>query len=96
MATLTFLQFRGSLRVFELGRDAIKIGRSRRCTLPFPEDSNMSREHAMIRIMPDEQYVLRDMGSKNGTFVNEAPISTHTLKNGDRIRIGSQILTFKA
>lgn len=96
MASLTYLRFRGGLEVFELKDDAVTIGRSRRCTLAFPEDSNISREHAVIRKMPDEQYVIRDLESKNGTYVNDAPISTHTLKSGDRIRIGGQSITFKA
>lgn len=95
MATLTYLRFRGGLEVFELKDQVVTIGRSRRCALAFPDDSNMSREHAVIRRLPDEQYVIRDLESKNGTYVNDAPISTHTLKSGDRIRMGGQILTFK-
>ncbi len=95
MATLTYLPYRGGIQVLELGKEVVTIGRSRRCTLPFPEDDAMSREHTAIRLMPDGQYVLRDMGSKNGTYVNDAPVSTHTLKSGDRIRAGNSLLTFK-
>lgn len=52
-----------------------------------------SRQHA--RITPSgRQFVLEDLGSSNGTFVNGIKIQRHTLEHGDEIRIGDAILTF--
>ena len=68
------------------------IGRAADADLRL-EDRLASRRHA--RIEPRSgQYVLSDLSSTNGTFVNEHPTQVHPLQDGDRIRIGSTILTF--
>lgn len=68
------------------------IGRSRGCDLRLP-DSDASRRHAEIYEAADG-YVLRDLGSTNGTFVNDRNVQEHRLEPGDRIRIGSSEMTF--
>lgn len=95
MASLTYLQYRGGLKVVGLGNGPVVLGRSRSCSIPFPHDDNVSRQHAEIKAMSGGQYVLKDLSSKNGTFVNECPISTWVLKDGDMIRIGTSTLTFR-
>jgi putative serine protease PepD len=58
------------------------------------DDSRSSREHAEIEVAED-QVLLRDLGSSNGTFVNEVRVfDPHPLRDGDRIRIGGSTLTF--
>ena len=52
-------------------------------------DTSLSRQHFLIR--PGPPYVLRDLGSKNGTFVNGVPISERTLMEGDEIRAGRSV-----
>ncbi len=49
--------------------------------------SEVSREHAVIDVR-DGRYVITDLESRYGTFVNEAQITTHVLQAGDRIRLG--------
>jgi NADPH-dependent 2,4-dienoyl-CoA reductase/sulfur reductase-like enzyme/pSer/pThr/pTyr-binding forkhead associated (FHA) protein len=57
------------------------------------EDSMISRRHAEISYV-NTQYVLRDLGSVNGTFVNNTPLtpgSVHILQQGDSIRFGKNV-----
>jgi HD-GYP domain-containing protein (c-di-GMP phosphodiesterase class II) len=57
-------------------------------------DQAASRKHAEIfRI--GELWFIRDLESRNGTFVNEEKIDEEMLKSGDRIRIGSTVITFE-
>ena len=59
------------------------------------DDRAVSRNH--IEIVPEEDsYLLRDLGSTNGTFVNETKIREAFLVPGDVIRIGSSRLEFIA
>lgn len=53
------------------------------------DDSEVSRLHARIRREPDECFVVEDLESSNGTFVNELPIhGKHRLRYGDKLRLG--------
>jgi pSer/pThr/pTyr-binding forkhead associated (FHA) protein len=72
---------------------AVVIGRHRSCDFPLRR-SNVSRRHAEVR--PEAgRYVLRDLGSTNGTFVNgERVESARILQPGDRIDISSCTVTF--
>jgi serine phosphatase RsbU (regulator of sigma subunit) len=49
--------------------------------------SEVSRAHVSIDIR-DGRYVLTDLESRYGTFVNDAQVTTHTIASGDRIRLG--------
>jgi pSer/pThr/pTyr-binding forkhead associated (FHA) protein len=68
------------------------IGRSRTCTLRLP-NGDASRRHAEIYEAADG-YVLRDLGSTNGTFVNGEQVQEHLLQPGDRIQISGSTITF--
>ena len=56
-------------------------------------DPGISRRHARIETAGDS-YLLRDLGSTNGTFVADQRIANHRLQEGDRIRLGSTVLIF--
>src|SRR5690349_9930260 len=56
---------------------------------------SVSRRHCIIRRHGDS-YVLEDLGSHNGTLVNDRPITRHTLQHGDQIAIGDSALLFIA
>lgn len=56
-------------------------------------DEQASRRHAEIR-HGGTDHVLFDLGSTNGTFVNDQAVVSHTLANGDTIRIGDTELAF--
>ncbi len=49
--------------------------------------SEVSRDHAEI-VLENERYVLKDRGSRYGTFVNGEQVTERTLSHGDRIRLG--------
>lgn len=73
--------------VVALGRDATN-------TVPL-DDPTVSRNHALIRMVGREQYYLIDVGSRNGSFLNDRRISTpKLLKSGDVIAIGNTFLIF--
>jgi hypothetical protein len=58
------------------------------------QDPGASRRHAEIR-RDGEDYLVVDLGSTNGTLLNDAPVSESTLEDGDRITIGRTILEFR-
>lgn len=58
------------------------------------EDPGASRRHAEIR-RDGEDYLVVDLGSTNGTLLNDAPVSEATLEDGDRITIGRTVLEFR-
>jgi diguanylate cyclase (GGDEF)-like protein len=76
-----------------LGRSVFQIGRSSKNELAIDQES-VSRHHA--RIIPvARNFFIEDLGSTNGTFVNEAPVADRQpLKDGDQIKIGRSILKF--
>jgi hypothetical protein len=81
------------LQEFDLPRGVTVIGRSLDCNLTI-EDPLVSRQHARIAI-DDEGGVLEDMGSRNGVRVNGIAVHGPTrLRDGDRVRIGTQDFVF--
>lgn len=61
------------------------------------DDELASKEHAAIEIIKtkdDIEFVIQDLKSTNHTFVNDAPIDLHKLKDGDLIRIGMSDFRF--
>ena len=78
-------------RTFVFDRhDMFIVGRSRFVHCPMPEDSALSRDHFLIEINPP-RCDLRDLGSTNGTFVNERRVERVRLNSGDRIAAGQSI-----
>jgi pSer/pThr/pTyr-binding forkhead associated (FHA) protein len=72
---------------------AIVMGRSPTCDLPVPS-RRASRRHAEVRREGDA-FVVADLGSTNGTFVNGDKIEgDHALKPGDKIDVGGAVVTF--
>ena len=70
--------------------DTFIVGRSRFVHCPMPEDSALSRDHFLIEINPPRCEV-RDLGSTNGTFVNERRVERVRLSSGDRIAAGQSV-----
>ena len=59
------------------------------------DDDKASRKHAELGLYGPDAYVLRDLASTNGTWVNDRRISEKCpVKNGDAIRIGDTLLRF--
>jgi hypothetical protein len=68
------------------------LGRSRDCEVRLP-DVDTSRRHAKI-VCSGGRFVLHDLGSTNGTFVNGERIGERELAPGDRLQIGANAVTF--
>jgi two-component system, cell cycle response regulator len=68
------------------------IGRSSQAQLQIDHES-VSRRHARIQLT-DSGVVLSDLGSTNGTYVNDEPISERTLTHGDLLKVGRTILKY--
>ncbi len=72
----------------------LTIGRDKNSDVRI-NDRLVSRNHAMIRRLGEDDYYLIDSGSVNGSCINNIRISTPTLlKNGDQITIGPTIIHF--
>jgi two-component system NtrC family sensor kinase len=69
------------------------IGRDSSNTIILP-DKQVSRKHACISPHGAE-YLIEDLGSANGTLVNDHPVQRQVLRPGDEIRLGTTILEFK-
>src|SRR6478672_11301633 len=83
-------------RVYQMHKETLSIGRSRESDI-FLEDLAVSRLHASIISMGNNNYALRDEGSANGTKVNGMPVNKyqpHPLQEGDKIQLGQTVLIF--
>lgn len=69
------------------------IGRDSACEIAI-DDPSASRQHARFSSAPNG-FILEDMGSKNGTLVNDGIITSKLLAEGDRIQVGSTTVVFK-
>ncbi len=80
-------------QTFPVGEKPLTIGRDETCTLSL-QDKGASRQHAEIFKIGDMCFV-RDLESKNGTFVNDNRITEEMLRDGDRIQIGGTVIVFE-
>jgi len=69
------------------------IGRAADAAIQI-DSPGISRYHARILVTP-ESVTLEDLGSKNGSYVNGALVTTRRLADGDEIRLGVTVLTFR-
>jgi hypothetical protein len=65
----------------------VTLGRSSACALVFSDDT-VSRRHAEIRVQ-DGHWMLRDLGSSNGTWVNGRRVMEAEVAAGDEIVLGA-------
>jgi len=57
------------------------------------KDQHVSRKHARIIVL-DNNYIIEDLGSMNGTYVNNQKISKYYLNDSDKIKIGNNVFIF--
>ncbi|MGE5193231.1 MAG: FHA domain-containing protein [Deltaproteobacteria bacterium] len=73
---------------FSLARPEFVIGRAEDCQLQIT-NRFVSRHHCEVIVDERDHLVrVRDLGSQNGTFVNETPVEECELKDGDKLRVG--------
>ena len=77
----------GKTHQVELSEKGLTIGRSNDCDIAL-EDEKSSRMHCGIRF-EDGRFFLRDLKSKNGTFLNDELVETESIQPNDVFRVGS-------
>jgi diguanylate cyclase (GGDEF)-like protein len=78
----------------ELGAQPISVGRCSESSLVLADDS-VSRRHALLEPDGEGGHLVSDLGSTNGTYVNERRITEPVrLAAGDRVRFGKQIFKY--
>jgi DNA-binding CsgD family transcriptional regulator len=98
---LPFLLYRGDdggeqLFTLSKGLEQMTIGRADACEVHLPLDPEVSRLHAELERLGATWVLVDDGLSRNGTFVNgERVVGRHRLANGDVIRCGDTLLTFR-
>jgi len=84
----------GLMKTVPLTGARLSIGRSSAAELCFPEDAGLSRQHFAFEPEGDD-WTVQDLGSKNGTFVNNIPLKARLiLKPGDRVTAGHLVIVF--
>ena len=77
---------------FPLDRSEFVLGRGTDCDIQVDRDS-VSRRHAKI-YRSETAWIVQDLGSTNGSYVNDHPIHEATLRDGDFLKIGAAIFKF--
>lgn len=92
--SLVLMEDGQALREYGLTTEPATIGRLAGCEIEI-HDPGASRRHAEVRRRGSE-FVLTDLGSTNGTLVNNATVRERVLEHGDRITIGRTVLEFRS
>jgi diguanylate cyclase (GGDEF)-like protein len=79
-------------RRYVLGTVPLIVGRGDQCDIHV-NDNSVSRRHALVQASQGG-WAVTDLGSTNGTFLNDVPVSTSVLKDGDYVRVGNCIYRF--
>lgn len=77
-------------RVVRVTGHEVLIGRTSSCALVLP-DPGVSRTHARL-VLESSSYVVEDLGSKNGTFIDSTRIKKQSIAYGQTIQIGPHVL----
>lgn len=80
-------------RAIDLASARVTLGRESRNDITIP-DINVSRSHAEISLSPQGAWVITDLGSTNGTYVNGRAVASQPLNEGDHIAMGSTNFVF--
>jgi pSer/pThr/pTyr-binding forkhead associated (FHA) protein len=92
-AALVLFLPNGERREFRLSNSVTVIGRREDCTLRVPSN-DVSRTHCQVA-MTNGSVQVRDLGSSNGTYVNNKRVLEAPLKAGDRLRVGPITFTLQ-
>ncbi|MDA7979988.1 MAG: GGDEF domain-containing protein [Pirellulales bacterium] len=84
----------GGDSIFDLKNDSVVMGRDVASRIALV-DPRVSRRHAIIELIAGD-YVLRDLGSTNGTYVNDQRVDQQKLTAGDLVRLGDHVFKFLA
>lgn len=87
---LLVLSGSGIGRSLRIEKRSYTIGRAQDADFRL-DDEGISRHHAKVVVLPHGVVLLKDLGSTNGTFVNDEPVAAHPLQEGDRVQLGATI-----
>ncbi len=93
MEKITIISNKGKGEIYELSGETISIGRDSANQIRL-NDSSVSRRHCIIEFA-EKQFIINDLQSLNGTFVNEFRAENTILKHGDKIKVGDFIFRFQ-
>ncbi|MCC6349790.1 MAG: FHA domain-containing protein [Candidatus Eisenbacteria bacterium] len=79
------------VRNYTFDKPVISIGRDPGSDV-FVDNPGVSRDHFRLEKTPGGEYQLVDLGSANGTFVNDQMVHTAVVKNNDVVRFGKYTL----
>jgi signal transduction histidine kinase len=79
---------------FEFDEPLTRVGRDASSAIRL-HDTEVSRHHAEIR-RSDHTYLLVDLGSSNGSYVNGQRIESHLLSSGDQVQLGGTLMLYTA
>ena len=74
-------------RIWVKENQCVEIGRISSADFSIPSDSHLSRRHLLLD-STQNGFRVRDIGSANGTFLNNQRVTVHSLSSGDSIRAG--------
>jgi two-component system NtrC family sensor kinase len=92
LPSLFVIQGRDQGSRFRLDDSLVTIGRGTANTIQL-HDTEVSRDHVEL-VRREDKFVLKDMGSSNGTFVNGRQIREHELASGDQVQLGRTLLLY--
>lgn len=92
VATLEVIRGRNAGARYILGEETT-LGRNPDSGI-FLDDVSVSRQHAIIVMLPPRVFVVTDEGSLNGTYVNDERVDQATLHHGDTLQIGMFKMAF--
>jgi adenylate cyclase len=81
-------------QIFEISSPTVSVGRAETNDLVLRHPS-VSRHHVRISVLPGDTTLLNDLGSLNGTFVNNVQVHEHPLVDQDRVGVGMYELKYE-
>lgn len=87
------MELADEVNVYDLECDEILIGRHAMADIRI-QDMSVSRYHAILNVT-DGKWMITDIGSKSGVFVNGEPVRHIRLYEGDVITLGNRSLIFR-
>lgn len=81
------------VRSYVFGKPVIHVGRDPEADV-FIDNPGVSREHLRLELNPEGEYEVVDLGSANGTLLNDMPVKVKIpLRTGDTVRMGKYTMT---
>jgi pSer/pThr/pTyr-binding forkhead associated (FHA) protein len=79
-------------RMHDIDDEVVTVGRGQESSI-FLDDVTVSRKHAEV-LRGERGFLIRDVGSLNGTYVNRVRVDSVDLRNGDEIQVGKYRFRF--